>query len=54
MGLHQAVANCIEHCQAVGLTPNDSWFKTIVLAGGSACLPGVVGINQCQYVLCIK
>ncbi|GJS26634.1 actin-related protein 8-like protein isoform X1 [Tanacetum coccineum] len=42
MGLHQAVANCIEHCQAAGLTPDDSWFKTIVLAGGSACLPGVV------------
>ncbi|GJZ32425.1 hypothetical protein Tco_0577861 [Tanacetum coccineum] len=33
MGLHQAVANCIEHCQAVGLNPDASWFKTIILAG---------------------
>nr|KAJ0184802.1 hypothetical protein LSAT_V11C900479820 [Lactuca sativa] len=41
-GLHQAVAICLEHCHAAGLTPDETWFKTIVLAGGTACLPGVV------------
>ncbi|KAK1435568.1 hypothetical protein QVD17_01334 [Tagetes erecta] len=41
MGLHQAVALCIDHCHVAELTPDDSWFKTIVLAGGTACLPGV-------------
>lgn len=41
MGLHQAVALCIDHCHAAELTPDESWFKTIVLAGGTACLPGV-------------
>nr|XP_043618871.1 actin-related protein 8-like [Erigeron canadensis] len=42
MGLHQAVQLCIERCHVAGLTPDDSWFKTVVLAGGSACLPGLV------------
>ncbi|KAL8205759.1 hypothetical protein R6Q57_009310 [Mikania cordata] len=41
-GLHQAVALCIEQCHDAGLSPDDSWFKTIVLAGGTACLPGLV------------
>ncbi|KAK6934691.1 F-box domain [Dillenia turbinata] len=41
MGLHHAVAHCMDHCQAAELTSDDSWFKTIVLAGGSACLPGL-------------
>ncbi|KAI3769089.1 hypothetical protein L6452_00186 [Arctium lappa] len=41
-GLHQAVALCIDHCHAAGLTPDETWFKTIVLAGGTACLPGLV------------
>ncbi|KAJ0500949.1 putative Actin family, ATPase, nucleotide binding domain-containing protein [Helianthus annuus] len=41
-GLHQAVALCIEQCHAAGLSPDDSWFKTVVLAGGTACLPGLV------------
>ncbi|KAM0040366.1 putative Actin family, ATPase, nucleotide binding domain-containing protein [Helianthus debilis subsp. tardiflorus] len=41
-GLHQAVALCIENCHDAGLTPDDSWFTTVVLAGGTACLPGVV------------
>lgn len=45
MGLHRAVALCIEHCNAseVGKTANEGWFKTVVLAGGSACLPGLAG-----------
>ncbi|GFZ12859.1 actin-related protein 8 [Actinidia rufa] len=41
MSLHQAVALCVDHCQAAELTGDDSWFKTVVLAGGSACLPGL-------------
>ncbi|KAK9080720.1 hypothetical protein SSX86_000478 [Deinandra increscens subsp. villosa] len=41
MGLHQAVAHCIDHRHAAELTADESWFKTIVLAGGTACLPGV-------------
>ncbi|XP_057474741.1 actin-related protein 8-like isoform X2 [Actinidia eriantha] len=41
MSLHQAVALCMDHCQAAELTGDDSWFKTVVLAGGSACLPGL-------------
>lgn len=43
MGLHQAVALCIDHCHDAELT-DESWYKTIVLAGGTACLPGVAGI----------
>ncbi|KAI3914260.1 hypothetical protein MKW92_007359 [Papaver armeniacum] len=42
MGLHQAVALCMDHCQAAKETEeNGRWFKTIVLAGGTACLPGL-------------
>ncbi|KAG2299511.1 hypothetical protein Bca52824_035983 [Brassica carinata] len=41
MGLQQAVALCMDHCDAAGLTGDGSWFKTVVLAGGSACLPGL-------------
>lgn len=53
MGLHQAVALCIDHCHAAELTADESWFKTIVLAGGTACLPGVAGIsyNQLSFVI---
>ncbi|KAK4779086.1 hypothetical protein SAY86_006614 [Trapa natans] len=41
MGLHQAVALCMDHCHDSELSTNDSWFKTVVLSGGSACLPGL-------------
>ncbi|XP_021905838.1 actin-related protein 8 isoform X3 [Carica papaya] len=41
MGLGQAVALCMEHCQAQELAGDDAWFKTVVLSGGSACLPGL-------------
>jgi len=43
MALHQAVALCMDHCQAAELTgdTDNSWFKTVVLTGGSACLPGL-------------
>lgn len=40
MGLHQAVALCMDHCHAAELA-SDDWFKTIVLTGGTACLPGL-------------
>ncbi|KAJ6422936.1 hypothetical protein OIU84_023967 [Salix udensis] len=41
MGLQQAVALCMDHCHAAELAEDDAWFKTIVLSGGTACLPGV-------------
>ncbi|KAL8255125.1 hypothetical protein R6Q59_033346 [Mikania micrantha] len=41
-GLHQAVALCVEHCHDAGLACDDSWFTSIVLSGGTACLPGLV------------
>ncbi|XP_075486782.1 actin-related protein 8 [Primulina tabacum] len=41
MGLHQAVALCMDHCHDAELTCDDNWYKTVVLAGGSACLPGL-------------
>ncbi|KAF3453236.1 hypothetical protein FNV43_RR03676 [Rhamnella rubrinervis] len=43
MGLHQAVALCMDHCHAAELTGDDTWFKTVVLSGGTACLPGLAG-----------
>ncbi|KAM1099163.1 hypothetical protein TB2_005676 [Malus domestica] len=43
MGLHQAVALCMEHCHSADLTGDDAWFKTVVLSGGTACLPGLAG-----------
>ncbi|GAV74762.1 Actin domain-containing protein/F-box domain-containing protein [Cephalotus follicularis] len=41
MGLDQAVSLCMDHCHAADLTGDDAWFKTVVLSGGSACLPGL-------------
>lgn len=41
MSLHQAVALCIEHCHDAELNADDTWFKTVVLSGGTACLPGL-------------
>ncbi|OMO83850.1 hypothetical protein CCACVL1_11142 [Corchorus capsularis] len=41
MGLHQAVALCMDHCHSAELTGDDAWFKTVVLSGGTACLPGL-------------
>ncbi|KAL1195241.1 Actin-related protein 8 [Cardamine amara subsp. amara] len=41
MSLQQAVSLCMDHCDAAGLTGDGSWFKTVVLTGGSACLPGL-------------
>ncbi|KAL1531155.1 Actin-like protein arp8 [Salvia divinorum] len=41
MGLHQAVALCMDHCHDAELTADDNWYKTVVLAGGSARMPGL-------------
>ncbi|KAL9235260.1 hypothetical protein vseg_010035 [Gypsophila vaccaria] len=41
MGLHQAVALCMDHCHDAELTGDDNWFKTVILCGGSACLRGL-------------
>lgn len=44
MGLHQAVALCMEHCVAYDNgTSDDGWYKTIILAGGTSCLAGLPG-----------
>lgn len=52
MGLHQAVALCMDHCQAAKETEeNDRWFKTVVLAGGTACLPGLPGTSHTLKLL---
>lgn len=49
MGLHQAVALCMDHCRDAELMGDDAWFKTVVLTGGTACLPGLAGriIRDC-------
>ena len=44
MGLHQAVALCMDHCDAAELTNDNAWFKTIILSGGTTCLPGLAGM----------
>nr|XP_004499695.1 actin-related protein 8 [Cicer arietinum] len=41
MGLHQAIAVCMEHCHSAELTGDSDWYKTVVLSGGTACLPGL-------------
>ncbi|KAH9804546.1 actin-related protein 8 [Citrus sinensis] len=41
MGLDQAVALCMDHCHYAELSGDDAWFKTVILTGGSACLPGL-------------
>lgn len=44
MGLHKAVSLCMDHCYTSGPVGDDSWYKTIILAGGSSCFPGLPGI----------
>lgn len=51
MSLQQAVALCMDHCDAARVAGDDSWFKTVVLAGGSACLPGLAGTNLLPLAL---
>lgn len=44
MGLHKAVSLCMDHCYISGTVGDDNWYKTVILAGGSSCLPGLPGI----------
>ncbi|CAJ1958531.1 unnamed protein product [Sphenostylis stenocarpa] len=41
MGLHQAIGLCVKHCHSADLPGDSDWYKTIVLSGGTACLPGL-------------
>ncbi|RDY03999.1 Actin-related protein 8, partial [Mucuna pruriens] len=41
MGLQQAIALCMDHCYSAELAGNNDWYKTVVLSGGTACLPGL-------------
>lgn len=52
MGLHQAVALCMDHCHCAELAGDPDWFKTVVLSGGTACLPGLAGKCplQCPFL----
>lgn len=43
MGLHHAIALCMEHCHCADLPGESDWYKTVVLSGGTACLPGLAG-----------
>lgn len=43
MGLHQAIALCMDHCHSAEIAGESDWFKTVVLSGGTACLPGLAG-----------
>lgn len=44
--MHQAVALCMDHCEDAELSGDGGWIKTVVLAGGTACLPGLPGRYQ--------
>lgn len=41
VGLHQAIARCMENCHSAGLPGDNDWYKSVVLSGGTACLPGL-------------
>lgn len=54
MGLHQAIALCMDHCHSAELAGDPDWFKTVVLSGGTACLPGLAGKYSFLFVtICI-
>ncbi|WOK92589.1 actin-related protein 8 isoform X1 [Canna indica] len=40
-GLHQAIAQCMGRCLSAQVASDNGWFKTVVLAGGTSCLPGL-------------
>ena len=48
MSLQQAVALCMEHCAQI--YGDFGWYKTVVLCGGSACLPGLSGVGLKNFV----
>ncbi|MQL79853.1 hypothetical protein Taro_012287 [Colocasia esculenta] len=41
MSLHRAVALCMDHCADAEIAGDDGWYKTVVLTGGTSCLPGL-------------
>ena len=43
MGLQNAVSLCFYHCADADVIGDDEWFKTVVLVGGTSCLPGLTG-----------
>ncbi|KAH0775000.1 hypothetical protein KY290_012137 [Solanum tuberosum] len=43
MSLQDAVVSCMKNCQEAKVAADDSWYKTVVLAGGCACMPGLAG-----------
>ncbi|GJY26253.1 hypothetical protein Tco_0400979 [Tanacetum coccineum] len=54
IGLHQAVSLCIDHCYDVELTIDEGWYETVVLAGVTACFPGVADLRgMVQHLLAI-
>ncbi|KAE9615833.1 hypothetical protein Lal_00017614 [Lupinus albus] len=40
-GLHQTIARCMDRCHSAELSGDSEWYKTVVLCGGTACLPGL-------------
>ncbi|XP_027329394.1 actin-related protein 8 isoform X2 [Abrus precatorius] len=54
MGLHQAIARCVEHCHSAELAGDSDWYKTIVLSGGTACLPGLAVEHLSWSLVCDK
>ncbi|KAF3327607.1 actin-related protein 8 [Carex littledalei] len=41
MALHRAVGLCMDHCYNSDIVSDVSWYKTVILAGGTGCLPGL-------------
>ena len=48
MGLHVAIR--IDHCHEAELTTDESWYKTVVLAKGTKCLPGIASVLYRDHV----
>jgi hypothetical protein len=46
--VHRAVALCMDHCYNSNIVADPSWYKTVVLAGGTGCLPGLPGMFSCK------
>ncbi|CAI9289739.1 unnamed protein product [Lactuca saligna] len=43
--LKEAVADCTKRCYVAKMRTDHTWFRTVVLAGGTACLPGLPDIQ---------
>lgn len=51
MSLQDVVTSCIKNCHEASVADDDNWYKTIVLAGGCACMPGLAG--NCNHIVFI-